>query len=61
MKRLHIIFIEQRMFNIIINNIIINNKKVNEKSMIKCNLFDPCSALLSYLIMLFSSIVYILL
>ena len=59
MKRLHIIFIEQRMFSIIINNIIINNEKVNEKLMIKCNLFDP--ALLSYLIILFSSIVYILL
>ena len=49
------------MFNIIINNIIINNKKDNKKLLIKCNLFDPCSALLSYLIMLFSSIVYILL
>ena len=49
------------MLNIIINNIIINNKKVNKKFLIKCNLFDPCSALLSYLIMLFSSMVYILL
>ena len=48
------------MFNIIIDNIIINNKNVNKKLLIKCNLFDPCSTLLSYLIMLFSSIVYIL-
>ena len=41
------------MFNIIINNISINNKKVNKKLLIKCNLFDSCSALLSYLIMPF--------